>query len=109
MVSNIKNKKTRTYARNRIFSRRSYENVHESDGAYLLKMVLCIVLGTIWIKFAAPVTIGSFPLGGIPIGLLVGLILVSQFEKYQFNRKIMYALLVVVTILSYFIPAGIVL
>lgn len=49
------------------------------------------------------------PVGGIPLGMLIGLVLVNRFEKYQSDRKIWYAILVVVTIICYFVPAGIVI
>lgn len=101
----------RTYARNRtsVISRRGRENIFESDSTYLLKLVVFVLLGTLWLKFQSPITIGSMPLNGLPIGLLVGLLLVAKFEKYQFNRKIWYAILLVVTIICYFVPAGIVI
>lgn len=73
-----------------------------------MKLVICALLGTLWLKFAVPVTWLNLPLNGIPIGLLIGLILVNRFEKYQADRKIWYAILLVVTIICYFVPAGIV-
>lgn len=103
-----KNNKQRTYARNRALSRRGNEKIHESDGTYFLKLVLCIVLGTLWIKFQSPLLLGSFSVSGLPVGLLFGLLVVSQFEKFQYDRKIWYAILVLVAIVSYFLPAGIV-
>ena len=104
-----KQKRTRTYARNRAVSRRGYEKVFESDGTYFLKLVVFVLLGTLWLKFAQPFSWMSIPFTGIPLGMLVGLVLVSRFEKYQSDRKIWYAILLVVTIISYFVPAGIVL
>jgi hypothetical protein len=105
-----KQNKSRTYARNRAaVSRRGYEKVFETDGVYFLKLVVFVLLGTLWIKFADPVTWMGLPLSGIPLGLLIGLFLVHMFEKYQADRKIWYAILLVVTIICYFVPAGIVL
>lgn len=68
-----------------------------------------VLLGTLWLKFQTPVTWLGLPLNGIPLGLLVGLVLVRQFEKMQSDRKIWYAILLVVTIICYFVPAGIVI
>ena len=99
--------KQRTYARNRVVSRRGNEKVYESDGTYFLKLVLCVILGTLWLKFAAPITLLGIPLGGVPIGLLFGLLIVSKFERFQYDRKIWYAILILVTITSFFLPAGI--
>ena len=106
-----KQKRPRTYARFRAtaVSRRGYEKVIESDSTYFLKLVLCVLLGTLWLKFATPITWQGIPFNGIPLGLLVGLLLVHKFEKYQSDRKIWYAILLVVSIICYFVPAGIVL
>ena len=106
-----KQKRSRTYARNRAasVSRRGYEKVFESDGTYFLKLVIVILLGTFWLRFAEPIWLFNFPFGAIPIGLLVGLILVNRFEKLQSDRKIWYAILVVVTIICYFTPSGIII
>ena len=79
----------------------------ETDGEYLLKLVLVLILGTLWLKFEDPLMIGPLPVAGIPIGLVAGLLLVEHFEKLQTDRKIWYVVLLLVTVLSYFLPAGI--
>lgn len=102
--------KSRTYARNRqSVSRRGRENLYEKDSTYLLKLIVVVLLGTFWLKFSSPLMIGNFPLAAIPIGAVVGLFLVGKFEHFQFDRKIWYAVLILVTVISYFVPAGIVL
>lgn len=101
--------RSRTYARNRVFSRRGNEVIAESDGMYLIKLMLVVLLGSFWLKFGQPMMVGNLFLNGIPIGLIVGLFLVSKYEQFQFNRKIWYALLIVTAIISYFLPSGIVL
>lgn len=80
----------------------------ETDGVFLLKLVLYIALSTFWIKFGQPLHMGSIVLNGLPVGFLVGLIIATK-EKRQINRKIAYSVLVVITILCYFFPAGIVI
>lgn len=90
-------------------SRRGYEKVFESDGTYLLKLVAFVLLGAFWIQFSQPVTWLGVPIGGIPAGLLLGLILVNQLEKHQSDRKIWYAILIVVGITSFFWASGIVI
>lgn len=103
-----KNTRPRTYARNRAaVSRRGYERIFETDGTYFLKLVVCILLGTFWVKFSQPMLVFDRPLNGIPVGFLLGLVFISLFEKLQADRKIWYAVLVIVTILCYFAPAGI--
>jgi len=99
------NKRTNVSSR----SRRTYEKVFESDGEYLLKLVLVVLLGTFWIKFAASVSWFGVTISALPVGLLVGLLLISRFEKFQSDRKIWFAVLIIVGIISYFEPAGIVI
>lgn len=110
-MAQTKQKHPRTYARNRAaaVSRRGYEKIFETDGTYFLKLVVFVLLGTLWVKFQQPVTWLGVPFNGVPVGLLVGLILVNRFEKYQSDRKIWYAILLVVAIICYFVPAGVVI
>jgi hypothetical protein len=106
-----KQKRPRTYARNRAtaISRKGNEVLFEKDSTFFLKLVVFILLGTFWIKFKDPMTWIGMPLTAIPVGTFVGLILVNRFEKYQADRKIWYAILLVVTIICYFEPAGVLL
>lgn len=106
VMAKQKQKRPRTYARNR--PRYYKEKIYESDSTYFLKLVVFALLGTFWIKFAQPIEWLGMPIGGVPAGFLIGSILVRRFEKYQSNRKIWYAILLVVTIISHFVPAGIV-
>lgn len=109
------NSQIRTYARNRnvnrdpSFSRKGREKIFEGDSVYFLKLVLCVILATLWVKFSTPIVIANIPLYGLPLGMLAGFILVRLFEKYQQNRKIWYAVLVIVTVICYFVPAGVVI
>lgn len=82
--------------------------VTESDSAYFLKLVLYVILGTFWLKFADPIQVGAFLVNGFPLGLIIGLIFASH-DHFQVDRKIEYAILIVMTILTYFLPAGIIL
>ena len=105
-----KKKRTRTYAKNRpVVSRRGLENIWESDGAYVLKLVLVTLAGLMWLRLAEPIILGGIPIGAFPAGALIAGLLLAWREKAQFNRKIMYAVLVVVTIIGFFVDAGIVL
>jgi uncharacterized membrane protein len=80
----------------------------ETDSAYFLKLILYVLLGTFWLRFASPITIGYLTLNGFPLGLLLGLLFASH-DHFQIDRKIEYAILVIVTIITFFLPAGIVL
>lgn len=105
MVS--KKNKQRTYARNRPVSRRGYLKSNESDGRYLLKLVVVILLGSFWVKFQNAGAVNGPWLLGLPVGLVVGLFLIHKFEKSPYDRRIWYAIIIVVTIVSCFLPAGI--
>jgi hypothetical protein len=102
-------KRPRTYARNRAFSRRGREMLFESDGEYLLKLIMCVLLGSFWLKFSQPFIWAGLTFNALPVGLVLGLIIMSQFERFQADRKIWYAVIIVVGIISYFVPAGIVI
>ena len=98
--------KQRTYARNRVISRKGRENIYESDWSYALKLVIVVLAATLWLKFKSPLVFGGFMLTALPVGTLIGALLISRFEPYQFNRKVFYAVLIVITVISYFEPAG---
>lgn len=102
-------KQTRTRSKAATVTRQRYDKLVESDSTYLLKLVVFVLLGTLWLKFAQPFSWQGIPFTGIPIGLLVGLLLVRRFEPSQIDRKIWYAILIIVTIICYFVPAGIVI
>lgn len=104
--------KTRTYARNRnksneLFSRKGKERFYEKEGAFFLKLVIFTILSALWLRLKDPLEVGSLSIQAVPVGFLVALFLVLKIEKYQFNRKIWYALLVIMTILTSFTPVGI--
>ncbi len=80
----------------------------ESDGTYFLKLVLYMILGSLWIKFAHPLHLGIFTLNGLPVGLFIGALFARQ-DHFQVDRKIAYALLLIMMIITYFLPAGIVI
>ncbi len=46
----------------------------------------------------------AFPLGGLIVAVLV-----KTMEKDPLNRKIWFAVLLIVMIISYFVPAGVVI
>lgn len=103
--------RARTYARNRTanVSRRGYEKVYQSDGAYFAKLMACIVVGAIWLRFSNPIVLGPLFIPGVPVGLLLGAVGVYYIEKYQMDRKNLYIVLVVAAMVSFFLPTGIVI
>ncbi len=84
-------------------------NVQESDSAYFLKLVLFVILGSLWLKFENPVVLGdSFQLMGLPLGFFIGVAFAAH-DHFAIDRKIEYAILIVMTIVSLFLPVGIIL
>lgn len=79
-----------------------------SDSTFFLKLVMFVVLGSFWLKFAIPLALGPFMLTGIPLGLFLGIFLASR-DRFQIDRKIEYTILVIVTVISYYFPSGIVI
>ena len=71
------------------------------DGVYLFKMVLYLLLGSIWLKASN----GEDVAVGLPIGLVVGL-LFTLHEHFQIDRKIEYAIMLVAMLFGYFAPYG---
>lgn len=71
------------------------------DGVYLLKMVLYVLLGSIWIKASN----GDSMAIGVPVGLIAGLAF-TLHEHFQLDRKIEYAVLLVAMLFGYFAPYG---
>ena len=71
------------------------------DGAYLFKMVLYLFLGSVWLK----TTNGDGIDIDIPLGLIVGLAF-TLHERFQIDRKIEYAILLVAMLFGYFASYG---
>lgn len=108
-----KNQKSRTYARNRskastFFNRRGGERLYEKESVFFLKLVVFILLSTLWLRLENPIELGSLVIQAVPVGLVISLLLVLKIEKYQFNRKIWYATLILMAILTSFTPVGII-
>jgi hypothetical protein len=73
----------------------------ELDGVYLLKLVLYVILGSLWVKLSHG---GSLNIP-IPVGFIAGLLFASH-EHFRIDRKIEYAVLLVAMMVGYFAPYG---
>jgi hypothetical protein len=73
----------------------------ELDGVFVLKLVLYLLLGSLWVKLSNGDSISV----GVPIGLVAGLVF-SSHEHFQIDRKIEYAVLLVAMLFGYFAPYG---
>lgn len=71
------------------------------DGVYLFKMVLYLLLGSMWLKVSNGTSVDV----GIPVGLMIGLIFTTH-EHFRIDRKIEYALLLAAMLVGYFAPFG---
>lgn len=71
------------------------------DGVYLLKMLLYLLLGSMWLKISRG---GSLNIP-VPVVLFVGLLFTSH-EHFRIDRKIEYAVLLVAMLVGYFAPYG---
>ncbi len=63
----------------------------EYDSVYVLKIIVYLVLSSLWLSPAGHKV--------IPVGLILGLILV-QHEKLRIDRKIEYAIIIVGAVLG---------
>ncbi len=74
----------------------------ESDSAYLLKLVMYLIIGSLWVKF----THGDDSQVPIPAGFIIGL-LFAMHDHFKIDRKIEYALLLVAMFVGFWLPIGI--
>lgn len=108
-MSMVKKKKQTKRSKNRPVHVVYRNRIAEADSTYFLKLVVVVILSTLWFKFATPMTWNDIPFGAFPMGALIALVGIRLYEKDAVDRKIWYAVIVIVTILSYFVPAGIVI
>ncbi|HSX08408.1 MAG TPA: hypothetical protein VLG11_05955 [Candidatus Saccharimonadales bacterium] len=73
----------------------------EYDGVFLLKIVLYLILGSLWIKVSRGQSV-TLPL---PVGLIVG-VAFAFHDHFQIDRKIEYAVLLVAMLIGFFAPFG---
>ncbi len=85
-----------------ISKKRNTKATNESSAAYFLKIMMYFILGTLWLRINRGGNEYAIPIG-LPLGLLI-----NTHEKFQIDRKIEMAVLVVATFLSFFLPLGLV-
>lgn len=72
----------------------------QNDGPYLIKLTLFALLGLAWVTVAKASSGFQVP---IPIGFIIGIILVSH-ERFQIDRKIAYAVLLAGLLVGFIAP-----
>jgi hypothetical protein len=75
---------------------------NESDSEYMLKLIMYLIVGSLWLKVT---TAGGSQLP-LPIGFLIGLLFASH-ERFRIDRKIEYAVLLVAMLLGFWLPIGV--
>lgn len=78
------------------------QSTQEMDGVFVLKMVVFVILGSLWVKVTKSGASLHIP---IPVGLIVGLLL-SMHDHFSLDRKIEYAVLVSAALFGYVAPYG---
>jgi hypothetical protein len=74
----------------------------EFDSVYILKIVLYMIVGSLWVKVTSKTSM-KIP---IPLGLIAGLLFAAH-EHFQIDRKIEYAILLLSMFLGFWLPFGI--
>lgn len=80
----------------------------ETDSTYFLKIVVYILLGMFWLRFATPFSFAGITITAFPLGLFVALLFVRH-DHFAIDRKIEYPIVLMAAIVSLFFDAGIVL
>ncbi|GAC1386694.1 MAG: hypothetical protein NVS1B7_3550 [Candidatus Saccharimonadales bacterium] len=73
----------------------------ELDSVYFLKLVMYLIVGSIWLKITNHDT-AQIP---IPIGLIIG-IFFARHEHFQIDRKIEIAVLLIAMLVGFWAPFG---
>ena len=76
----------------------------EPDSTFFLKLTVFLILGSQWI-YVENLPDWQLP---IPVGLILGLVFATH-EHFQIDRKIEYALLLVATFISFWLPLGLII
>ena len=80
--------------------KKNKQKTESQDGVFLLKLMLYVLLGSLWLKTSYGTL--SVP---IPFGLIIGL-LFAMHEHFQIDRKIEIAVLLVAMLIGYIAPFG---
>ena len=81
-------------------TKKSTASSREIDSTYFLKLVLYLIIGSLWVRIDRSGSV--IPL---PVGLVVGLIFASH-EHFRMDRKIEYAVLLMAMFVGLWLPLG---
>lgn len=90
-------------ARTKSKKKPSKKPASDYDTAFLMKLILYVILGSLWVKVTKSGSELAIP---IPIGLAIGLIF-TRHEHFAIDRKIDYAVLIIAALVGFMAPYGI--
>ena len=73
----------------------------ELDSVYLLKMVLYLVIGSLWLRVHL-----SNQVIPLPLGFVAGVWIAAR-ERFRIDRKLEYAVLLMAMFIGFWLPIGI--
>lgn len=76
----------------------------ELDSVYVLKLVMYLIIGTLWLRIGKADG-GNIP---IPIGLVIGFLFAAH-DSFKIDRKIEYAVLLVAMLIGFWSQIGLML
>lgn len=79
----------------------------ESDGQSLLKLIVLVILGSVWVRWHSGLTISGIVPPPLPVGMIIGIMMVHRFEHFRTDRKVWFAVLVFAALISFFLPSGV--
>jgi hypothetical protein len=84
--------------------RRSSASQEENNSVFFLKLVVLLIVGSQWI-YIQESSDWQIP---IPVGLVLGLVLVTH-EHFQIDRKIEYVVLLFACFIAFWLPVGLII
>ncbi len=84
-----------------VAKRKQKPSTSNTDSSFFLKLVILVILGSMWIKVSST---DSWQLP-IPLGLVGGIYLVSK-DKVKQDRKLGYAVLLIAMLVGFWAPIG---
>lgn len=78
-------------------------SVQQLDSVFILKIVLYLILGSLWVRLDA----GNYQVP-LPLGALAGLLFASH-EHFKIDRKIEYVVLLLAMFVGFWLPIGLTL
>ncbi len=75
----------------------------ETDTAYFFKIVMYLIIGSMWVRFVDPGLTKQIP---VPVGFIIGMFFAAH-DHFKIDRKIEYAMLTVGMFVGFWLQTGI--